>query len=133
MENVTNLQTASVGRMIDNLFDLREKKRKLQASIKELEEQMAPLEEHILKHLDDQGTLRTASKTAIVSISEQEVPHVIDWESFWKYISRNKYYHLVQRRVSAAAFREVLAARRNKPIPGSETVTVRKLNLRKAS
>lgn len=133
MENVTNLQTASVGRMIDNLFDLREKKRKLQASIKELEEQMAPLEEHILKHLDDQGTLRTASKTAIVSISEQEVPHVVDWDAFTKYIGRNKYYHLLQRRVSAAAFRELLTSRRNKPIPGAETVTLRKLNLRKAS
>ncbi len=133
MTNVAPIQEASIGHKIDTLFALREKKRAINTKLKDLETEMSPLEAEIMSALDAEGTIKTSSRTATVSISEQEVPSASDWEKFNKYVRRNNYFHLYQRRVSATAFRELLESRRGKAIPGIESVTVRKLNLRKAT
>ncbi len=120
-----------IGTKIDTLFGLREKKRKLSAKLKDIEADMKPLEAEIMAALDAENTIKTSSRTATVSISEAEVPSATDWDAFNKYVRRNNYFHLYQRRVSATAFRELLESRRGKAIPGIESVNIRKLNLRK--
>jgi hypothetical protein len=121
---------ASIGGKIDALFALREKKRKHEEGIKELEKQMEVLQAELITQLQAEGISSSRGKTATVSISENVVPQVENWDEFYKYISRKKYFHLLERRPSVSGCRELFE--KNGRIPGVVPHTRVTLNLRTA-
>ena len=74
---------ASIGGKIDALFALREKKRKHEEGIKELEKQMEVLQAELITQLQAEGISSSRGKTATVSISENVVPQVENWDEFY--------------------------------------------------
>ena len=84
----------SIGAKIDALFALRKKKRAHEESIKELEKNMGTLQAELITQLQAEGITSSRGKKASISISENVVPQVEDWEAFYKYIGRKKYFHL---------------------------------------
>ena len=119
---------STIGVKIDSLQKLREKKRKLEASVKEVAEQMSGLEKELMEQMDTEGVMKSTGKLASVAISESVKPSIEDWDLFYGYIHRNKYYHLLERRPSVTGCRELFEKRGK--IPGVVPFTQRTINLR---
>lgn len=118
----------SIGSCIDSLFALREQKRDLEAQIKELEERAKEVETQLDEAMQAAGVEKATGAKATASWTTTTVADVTDWDVFWPYVAKNKFFHLIQRRVSDPAYRELLEAGRK--VPGVQPFPKRKLNLR---
>ena len=124
-----DMKAPTIGSLIDKLDAVREKRRVLAEQDKTLAAQYAQLEATIMQRLDADGTQKTSSKKATVSISEVVVAEV-NWELAWPLIAKNP--QLVQRRASDPAFRELYEQKGEKFMAkyGMTPFIKRKLNLR---
>jgi len=118
----------SLGSLVDQMWAAREERRKLEEDAKRISEKIEELEKAITEKMDSEGITQTKGARASVSITSSVVADVQDWDTFWPYVAKNKYWHLIQRRVSDPAYRELLDA--GKKVPGVQPFTKRKLNLR---
>lgn len=119
---------STIGAKIDQLHNLREQKRQLEEQVKQLQARMAELENDLIEDMDKQGVSKSTGALATVSISSNVRPSVDDWDAFYAYIHRHKYYHLLERRPSVSGCNELLETKGK--IPGVVPFTQRKLNLR---
>ena len=119
---------STIGVKIDQLHALREQKRALEEQIKQLSGQMDELENQLIDQMDKEGVTKSTGNAATVSISTSVKPSVDDWDAFYAYIHRYKYYHLLERRPSVTGCRELLETKGK--IPGIVPFTQRKLNIR---
>lgn len=119
------------GPTVDKLVGLRNKKRDLEASVKSLEGQIEELQSQLLEEMESAGVDKFSGKLGTVSISTNVVANVEDWDALYPYIAKNKLWHLLQRRVSDPAYRELLDA--GKKVPGVQPFSKKRLNLRAAS
>lgn len=117
----------TLGSMIDKLEAIRERKRQLAEQMKALEAEFDDMEAQVIQRLQLEETDKASGKKATVSISEEVVPTITDFDALCKYVKKTGYFHLFQRRISAPAFRELAE---KKPVPGLEPFTKIKLNLR---
>lgn len=118
----------TLGATIDSMWALREKKRSLDAQVKTIEADIKLLETTMFELLDAQDTRKAEGQKASVSITEVVVGNAEDWEATWAYIAKNKFFHLVQKRLSDPALRELWAL--GKVVPGVQPFTKRNLNVR---
>ena len=128
MATAVKTRAPSVGAVIDQIWATREEKRRLEAQVKETSLKIEELETTLMERLEKEGLEKAAGSKASVSIGTSVVADVQDWDAFWVYILKNKYTHLLQRRVSEPAYRELLDA--GKKVPGVQPFTKRKLNIR---
>jgi hypothetical protein len=119
---------STIGAKIDKLHALREQKRALEEQIRQLSGQMDVLENDLIAQMDTEGVSKSTGNSATVSISTSVKPSVDDWDAFYAYIHRFKYYHLLERRPSVTGCRELLEIKGK--IPGVVPFTQRKLNIR---
>lgn len=122
---------ASIGLQIDALYKLREELRARQEKVKAQEDLIRTAEETLMATMKEQGVEKSTGKLATVSISETVTGNVTDWDAFGAYVIKHKYLHLLQRRVSDPAIRELFE--KNRAIPGVEPFTKQRLNVRKAT
>lgn len=99
-------RTPTVGSLIDKLNDLREKKRKANLIVKELEAQYSELDTVLMQRLQAEGMQKASGKKATYSLGEEVVATVVDWDTAWKTITKQP--QLIQRHISNPAFRELL-------------------------
>lgn len=118
----------TMGALIDSIWASREEKRRLEVQVKEVETTIAELQTQLMERMEAEGTDKAQGAKASVSISKNVVADVQDWDAFWAYVIKKKYTHLLQRRVSDPAYRELLEAGQN--VPGVEPFTKRALNVR---
>lgn len=119
------------GKMIDEMFDLRESKKELERKVKLINEEMTLLEAELIQKLDAEETSMGRGRSASASITKSEVPMVDDWDIFGQYLIDNEMLYLLQRRVAVRAFRELRDA--GEEIPGTTTFPKRTISLRKIS
>lgn len=124
----TTAKPPSLGTLIDQMWGLRDKKRELEASIKDLDGQIANIESSLMEQMAEQGVDKMSGALATVSISTNTVAQVEDWDAFLAYVYKKKYGHLLQRRVSDPAYRELLE--QGQKIPGVTPFSKQRLNLR---
>ena len=84
--------------------------------------------ERSMERMEAEGTDKAQGSKASVTISKNVVANVTDWDELWPYIVKNKFYGLVQRRVTDTAYRELLDL--GKKVPGVEPFTKRALTVR---
>lgn len=121
----------SLGAQIDALFNLREKLRAIQAQEKEQMELIGAAEIVLMETLNRDGVDKATGKLASVSITETVTGNVVDWDAFGAFVIKNKYLHLLQRRVSDPAIRELFETKGK--VPGVEPFTKKRINMRKTS
>jgi len=121
-------KTPSLGAQVDTLWELREQKKALTAQVSELDERIAGAEDALLQAMGEQGLDKLTGRNATASSTRSTTASVEDWDSFYAYIHKNRYYHLLQRRVSDPAYRELLEA--GKKVPGVQPFIKTRLNLR---
>lgn len=123
----------TLGAAADKLWQLREDKRALDKKVKELEAEIAALTEETFGMLEAQDSRKAEGKRASISVNYTTVANTTDWESFMKWVVAGKrgdkyaYTHLVQKRVSDPAYREL--RERGLVIPGLEDFTKRSLSI----
>ena len=122
------LAPKTLGAATDEMWALREEKRKLGVEEKRIESAIKALEETIFTLLDAQDTRKAEGKKASVSIGEAVVGNVEDWDALWPWIAKTKNFHLIQKRVYDPGLRELWAL--NKVVPGVQPFTKRTLSVR---
>lgn len=127
----TKARPTSTGSLIDQLWATREEKRRVETELKEIEERIREQEELLMERLKAEGLEKATGSKAGVSISSSVSADVQDWDAFWVYIIKNKFTHLLQRRVSDPAYRELLET--GKKVPGVQPFTKKRLNVRTLS
>lgn len=118
----------TVGAKIDALHALREEKRQLEELLKAKAQEIDLAENDLIEQMDQQNITKSTGSKATVSISTSVKPSVEDWDAFYAYIHKNKYYHLLERRPSVTGCRELFDTKGK--IPGVVPFTQRKLNIR---
>lgn len=125
---VKNARPPTTGALIDQHWAAREEKRHLEEQAKEVEAKIKEIEAQLFERLDAEGLEKATGSKASISISSSVVADVQDWDALWPYIAKNKLFHMVQRRISDPAYRELLEL--GKKVPGVQPFTNRRLNLR---
>ena len=115
--------------IMTRLFAIRQQKADLESEVKTLGEEWAGLEAELLRQMEEQGSSRVgidglglAIRTATI------VPVVEDWDAFYAFIKDNDMLYLLQKRVGAPAYRELLEA--GTPPAGTRPFEKVTLNLR---
>ena len=123
-----------LAQIIDVATDYREMIRVEDKRIKEMKDNFKVMEEAILEAMwaagsEESPLLVAGGLKSTARISETEVPSVVEWDEFYKYIKDKNAFHLLQKRAAASAWAEEIKI--EGPVPGVEAFTQRKISLRK--
>lgn len=124
-----NKEAMNVTQLIYERADVKSQMDQINKHLKDLRAESDYLDVLLLKKMDSEGVSRTANEAASVSINEDTVPNVDDWDALYEHVSNTKDYSLLQRRVSSTAYKELLKMGEN--VPGLSPRTVRRVNFRK--
>jgi len=119
----------NAGQLIRALSELDDRLAKLNGEIRTLKLERDAVVEQLELLMDEQGTTMLAADGLVCERKEDDVPQLTDWAALEQYVLRHKRLDLFQRRISAPAWRELVASGR--PVPGITPYTVRKLSVRK--
>ena len=122
--------TDTLNELSQALFGYKAEKKLLNDRILEVNKEIRDLEHRIWKLMDEDELLKFATADGTIYLSPQIVPKVVDWEAFYGYIGKNQAWHMLERRPSRAAFRELYEA--HKPVPGVEAVEYDEVRTRKS-
>ena len=125
---ISTKKPPTMGSLIDKMSTLRDQRRVIAEQDKKLKEEYDGLEIQLMEVFDQQATRKGEGKKASASVSDSIIPNVVDWDVFYAYILKNKFTHLLQRRPSTEACRELFETKGK--IPGVEPFTKRSINLR---
>jgi len=119
---------ATLGSTIDKMFQLREFKRSLEQEVKQVTHEIEEVERELLSLMESENVTKSTGARATASISESVKPSVENWDDFYNYIHKMKYYHLLERRPSVSGCRELFETKGS--IPGVVPFVQRKISLR---
>ena len=119
-----------LGELSTQLFELKSEKTALNEKIKDLNGVIKTLEISILEEMKNQKVIKFSDDTGTVFITTQVFPKVVNWDLFYKHIQVNGYFHMLERRPSASAFRE--ANDSGLSIPGVEPNVFDEIRTRKS-
>ncbi len=114
--------------LIDKRLAIRQALADLQEQEKHLKEQQEEVDYQLMQKLEADGLKKFSNDQATISISEQIVPQVEDWDAFQAHILQTGEFELVQRRAAVKAYRELREA--GVEVPGVVDFTKRGLNVR---
>lgn len=116
--------------LMARLFEIRAAKADLTAQEKLLTEEYDNLSRELLRQMDEQGSTRVATTLGMAIRTKSVQPQVEDWDALYAHIRETDGFHLLQRRVSAPAFREILDS--GEQLPGVVPFEEVKIQLRAA-
>lgn len=121
--------SSTIGELIDRMYALRDERRDIAAKDKELKDEYDQLEQALIARMGEMDTDKASSPLATASIKSETMAGVKDWDAFYRWISTTQSFHMLERRPSNGAFREMHAA--GEEVPGVEAFTKVSINLRK--
>ena len=122
--------SASTQEIADELFRVKKDITDLNNQSRELGKYRDELEQALIQHLDDDGYDQIRTELATFSRKEEVVPVAKDWDSIHGWILENQATHLLQRRLSAGAYRDLIEEEYD-GIPGIEPFTKVTISTRK--
>ena len=127
MENNVN-NIPNLDAKMNMLNDTRQQIKKLQEQEKTLKQTQNYLEAEIAADMTKQGLTQTGNDVCTVSLKTEIVPTVDDWDALYKHIVDTGQFELLQKRMSATAYRELLAMAQ--AVPGVRSTELTKVNFR---
>ena len=118
----------TIDELIDRKKSIKTQMEKLNSELKGLREQENDIDLQLRKKLDAEGLKKTANEVASVSIKEETVPDVHDWDALYEHIKQTGDFSRIQRRISSTAYRELLKLGEN--VPGLQPREIRRINFR---
>jgi hypothetical protein len=119
----------TIGACADLLYTTREQRLALQKEVDALQAQETQLKDHIINTLPKSEATGAAGKLARVTVVNDTVPQVEDWEALYKYIKRTGSFELLNKALSRSAAGERLEA--GKAIPGVKSMPIVKVSINK--
>jgi hypothetical protein len=127
------LLKAATGKTLEELIidlkRIRDERKRLAQLDTLLVAEWRAAENILIGRLDDQKVNRVSTAVATATITEEDVPMVLDWDEFFEYLYSNRAGHLVQRRIATAAWRELKD--NGFATPGVDVYKKREISLRK--
>lgn len=120
-----------IGSQIDALYALRQQRLELTKTVDALKAQETAAREQILEMLDNMGCAKASGYQATCGVKQSIEPVPEDWEMIHEFIRTNNRFDLIQKRLSAPAWRELRDS--GLLVPGTSAVTVRDLSLTKST
>ena len=124
MEN----QQVNLDDKMNMLADTRAKLKVLLEQEKELKQVQNALEAEIAADMERQGLTQTGNDACTISLKTETVPTVEDWDVLHQHISDTGRFELLQKRMSATAYRELIAMEPS--VPGVRSTELTKVNYR---
>jgi len=124
MEN----QQVTLDDKMNMLADTRAKLKVLLEQEKELKSVQNALEAEIAADMERQGLTQTGNDVCTISLKTETVPTVEDWDVLHQHISDTGRFELLQKRMSATAYRELIAMEPS--VPGVRSTELTKVNYR---
>jgi|TARA_Y100000034_G_scaffold99639_1_gene122550 hypothetical protein len=121
-------QKQTMDELLTDLTEVRMNLKNLQEKERGFKSRKMELEAKIVSTLKQQGIDRVGNDGCTVSIKEEIVPTVQDWDEVYKYLIQTKQFELIQKRMSATAFRELLQMGMN--VPGVKATELTRVNFR---
>jgi len=119
----------AIGACADLLYTTRLDRLALQKQVDELAARETQLKDHIINTLPKSEATGAAGKLARVTVVNDYVPQVEDWDALYKYINRTKSFELLNKALSRSAATERLEA--GKTIPGVAKMAIVKVSINK--
>ena len=114
--------------LMDELTAIRKEESDILASQKQLRLRRNDLESEIMWKMEEQGLDQIANDRCTISKKKEIVPTVDDWDVLHQHILDTKQFELLQRRMSATAYRELLPMELS--VPGVKATELTKINYR---
>lgn len=118
----------NINDLIEKRAEIKRETELLNVRLKDLKSAQDEIDLALLKKMDAEGLSRTANGDYSVSINEDTVPDVDDWDALYNHIISTRDFSLIQRRVSSTAYKELLKL--GEGVPGLSPRTIRKINFR---
>ena len=110
------------------LTNTRAKLKTLLNQEKELKQVQNALEAEIAADMESQGLTQTGNDVCTISLKTETVPTVEDWDVLLQHITDTGRFELLQKRMSATAYRELIAMEPS--VPGVRSTELTKVNFR---
>ncbi len=117
------------------LNDLLTEVSKVRASIKEVQDtektlkaQQKELESQILLQMEEQGLDKISNQVCTITRKTEIVPTATNWDAIYEHVEETKQWELLHRRLSATAYRELVAL--GIEVPGITSTELTRLNFR---
>ena len=78
--------------------------------------------------MERQGLTQTGNDVCTISLKTEVVPTVENWDALWEHIFDTRQSELLQKRMSATAYRELLAMAQT--VPGVRSTELTRVNFR---
>lgn len=107
---------------------LRDAITELKAQEKEYNAQKRELEAQIAIRMQDEGLEKISNGGRTLSLKKEIVPTVNSWDDLQDYVAETGRFELLQKRMSATAYREAIGL--GEDIPGVDSTELTKINFR---
>ena len=114
--------------LLSEVTKLRSEIKTIQAEEKLLKTQQRELESQISIRMQEQGLDKISNDVCTISLKNEIVPTVEDWDQLHEHITDTGQFELLQKRVSATAYRELIAA--GMDVPGVKSTELTRINFR---
>lgn len=118
----------SINDVADDILKLQRERKKLEDKVELIEGKEKVLKEELFKMADEAKLTFGGNKKSAWNISPSIVPQVANWDAFYEYIHKKKYFHLLQRRPAVKACQELWS--QGGAVPGVEKFTQMKVNVK---
>lgn len=120
-----------LGACADRLKELGDKKSKAQKVVDEIGKEESALEQHMIAELEKQEADGVTGRKAKARINKKEVPilKTDEQDKFYAYVKKHSAFHLLQKRLSSTAIREMWDA--GKKIPGIDKFIYKSISITK--
>ena len=122
-----------VKKITDLLTELAKTKREiknLQEAEKLYKKTQRELESQIVIRMQEQGLDKVSNDLCTISIKQEIVPTVENWDDVHEHIVKTNQFELLQKRMSATAYRELIAL--GMDVPGVKSTELTRVNFRSA-
>lgn len=126
---LTTNSKRTLDELISELARIRAERKRIAKLDELLVEEWRAAESVLISRLDEQKVNRVSTDVATATITEDDVPMVVDWDAFYEYLYTNRAGHMLQRRIATAAWKELKD--NGLPTPGIEPYKKREISLRK--
>ena len=100
----------------------------VQAEEKSLKSQQRELESQISIRMQEQGLDKISNDVCTISLKNEIVPTVENWDDLHEHIVKTGQFELLQKRMSATAYRELITA--GMDVPGVKSTELTRVNFR---
>ena len=120
-------------KLTDLLTELAKTKKEIksiQDSEKAYKATQRELEAQIVIRMQEQGLDKVSNDLCTISIKQEIVPTVENWDDVHEHIVKTNQFELLQKRMSATAYRELIAL--GMDVPGVKSTELTRVNFRSA-